>query len=109
MKKILLVLLCLTINLTVQASIDVEYNDGIYHAVLKGDDIKEQLKFVSTSGLMTNREAHNNAKSKFTINAGFFDPKNEKTISGVDISASLFSKGLTVIPCVNPDGVEIVK
>ncbi len=34
--------------------------------------------------------------------------KNEKTISGVDISASLFSKGLTVIPCVNPDGVEIV-
>lgn len=34
--------------------------------------------------------------------------KNEKTISGVDISASLFSKGLTIIPCVNPDGVEIV-
>ena len=30
-----------------------------------------------------------------------------KDISGVDISASLLSKGITVIPCVNPDGVEI--
>lgn len=34
--------------------------------------------------------------------------KEDKNISGVDISASLFSKGLTIVPCVNPDGVEIV-
>lgn len=105
MKKILLILLCLTINLTVQASIDVEYNDGIYHAVLKGDDIKEQLKFVSTSGLMTNREAHNNAKSRFTINAGFFDPKNEKTISYIVddyqiVADPLFNENLILNPAL---------
>lgn len=34
--------------------------------------------------------------------------KYKKKISGVDISASLLSKGITIVPCVNPDGVEIV-
>ena len=32
---------------------------------------------------MTNREAHTRAKATLTINAGFFDPKNSKTISYV--------------------------
>ena len=31
-----------------------------------------------------------------------------KKLSGVDISSALMSKGITIIPCVNPDGVEIV-
>ena len=30
-----------------------------------------------------------------------------KTISGVNISLSLITKGITVIPCLNPDGLEI--
>lgn len=34
--------------------------------------------------------------------------KNRKEISGVDIGASLMTKGITIIPCINPDGVEIV-
>ncbi len=29
-------------------------------------------------------------------------------LSGVDISSSFLSKGITVVPCVNPDGAEIV-
>lgn len=81
MKKYFLTLLALLTLIPVYASINVDYNDGIYHAVLKGDKIKKQIQFVSSSNLITNREAHNNGNSLFTINAGFFDPKNQKTIS----------------------------
>ena len=31
--------------------------------------------------MITNREAHLKSGSLFTINAGFFDPKNQKTVS----------------------------
>ncbi len=34
--------------------------------------------------------------------------KNKQKLSGVDIASSFLSKGITIIPCVNPDGVEIV-
>ena len=61
--------------------IDMEYNDGIYHFVLSGEKIKKQIKFVSSSNLITNKEAHVKAGSLLTINTGFFDPKNQKTIS----------------------------
>jgi len=83
MKKILFLVLLFTITaLVVTASpIDVDYNDGIYHITLTGDKIKKQIKFISSSGLITNREAHNKSGSLLTINAGFFDPKNQKTIS----------------------------
>lgn len=30
------------------------------------------------------------------------------SLSGVDIASSFLSKGITVVPCVNPDGAEIV-
>ena len=61
--------------------IDMEYNDGIYHFVLSGDKIKKQIKFVSSQNLITNKEAHLNSGSLLTINTGFFDPTNQKTIS----------------------------
>ena len=81
MKKFLLILsACFLIN-PANAGINVEYNDGIYHAILAGDKIKKQIQFVSSANLITNKEAHNNAESLFTINTGFFDPKNQKTIS----------------------------
>ncbi len=81
MKKILLTFCMILLCGTANANIDVEYNDGIYHAVLSGDKVKKQIQFVSSSNLITNKEAHNNSDSLFTINAGFFDPKNQKTIS----------------------------
>ncbi len=61
--------------------IEMEYNDGIYHFVLTGEKIKKQIQFVSSSNLITNKEAHTNSGSQLTINTGFFDPKNQKTIS----------------------------
>ena len=62
-------------------AIDVKHNNGIYHIVLSGNSIKKKIKFVSSSELKTNKDIHEQMKSKLTINTGFFDPKNQKTIS----------------------------
>ena len=61
--------------------ISVDKNNGIYHVILKGEKIKKRIKFVAAEDLITNREAHVKANATLTVNAGFFDPKNGKTIS----------------------------
>lgn len=61
--------------------INIDKENGIYHIVLKGEKIKKKIKFISSEDLITNREAHQKAGSTLTVNAGFFDPKNGKTIS----------------------------
>ncbi len=84
MKKIFVIfIICIAAITKVLAAsnIDMDYNDGIYHFVLKGEKIKKQINFVSSPNLITNKEAHLKARSLFTINTGFFDPKNQKTIS----------------------------
>lgn len=82
MKKIILLLLSIITISTVNACpIDVKFDDGIYHIVLTGDKIKKKMAFVTSPNLITNKEAHNNSNSQLTINTGFFDPKNQKTIS----------------------------
>ncbi len=63
--------------------IDISYNDGIYHIVLKGDKIKKRVRFVASDHLVTNREMHQMSRARLTVNAGFFDPKNEKSMSYV--------------------------
>lgn len=63
------------------APIEVNHDDGIYHIILRGEKIKKQIQFVSSPSLITNREAHNKGASLLTINAGFFDPANQKSIS----------------------------
>ena len=84
MKKIFLSILCLIfIHSAAFAGIEVTHNDGIYHIVLKGEKIKKHVKFISSESLITNKEAHQRAKAKLTINAGYFDPNNEKSISYV--------------------------
>lgn len=61
--------------------IKIDKENGIYHVILKGEKIKKKMKFIASEDLITNREAHIKANSTLTINAGFFDPKNGKTIS----------------------------
>lgn len=61
--------------------ISIDYNDGIYHIVLDGKRLAKKIKFVSSEKLITNKEAHLSSGSILTINTGFFDPKNQKTIS----------------------------
>lgn len=84
MKKVVLLFILgmlLSVNSVFAGDIDIDYNNGIYHIVLKGDKIKRKVKFIASESLITNREAHFTSKSKLTINAGFFDPNNSKTIS----------------------------
>ena len=87
MKNIKIFLISLLVLVAVKtpasANISIDKNDGIYHIVLKGEKIKKRIKFIASEDLITTREAHFNRKSTLTVNAGFFDPKNGKTISYV--------------------------
>ena len=84
MKKIIFSLIfsmLFTQSVFAKPDIDISYNNGIYHIVLKGEKIKRHIKFVASDGLITNKEAHQRWKSYLTVNAGFFDPKTADTIS----------------------------
>ena len=105
MKKILISILSLLLiaGVVYANPIDVNYDDGIYHIVLSGDKIKKKIEFVSSSNLITNREAHRDGQSQLTINAGFFDPKNQQTISYIVndyqiVEDPIFNKNLMTNP-----------
>ncbi len=104
MKKLLTVLgLLFFMGTAYAAPIDVSYDDGIYHVILSGDKIKKKIQFVSSPNLITNREAHNTGGSLLTINTGFFDPKNQKTISYIindyqTIEDPLFNENINLNP-----------
>ena len=82
MKKIFLLLgILLLSTLSANAGIDIDYNDGIYHITLTGEKMKKNIEFVSNDDLITNKEAHQRTGSTLTVNAGYFDPNNGKSIS----------------------------
>ena len=84
MKKFLILLIFLVIVAPISfacSNIDVSYKDGIYHIKLNGRNVIKKIKFVSSDILITNRDAHLKTGSRLTVNAGYFDPKNQKTIS----------------------------
>ena len=94
MKKLLLGLLtCLlfsgcTVNDTnianaAMSPIEISYNDGIYHIIIGQDRAKKKVKVYASTSLMTNAEIHKSSGAELTVNAGFFDPNNGKTISFV--------------------------
>jgi len=84
MKKLLLSLICMVFlcgcsNAAVQVSVD--YSDGIYHVVVPQQKAKKKVRVYSSPTLVTNKEVHKQSGAELTVNAGFFDPKNGKTIS----------------------------
>ena len=82
MKKLFLLLILMLIpSYAFADNIGITFESGFYHIVLKGDKIKKKIKFVQSDKLVTNKEIHDKYKSKLTINAGFFDLKNQQTIS----------------------------
>lgn len=100
MKKfIIAILILLSINTAQAKDIDISYNDGIYHITLQGNKIKKKIKFIATESLMSNAEVHKASRSKLTINTGFFDPKNGKTISYI-----VTDRNIAVDPMLN-DGI----
>ena len=78
--KILSIILTLFICITgvFASEITCEYFDGIYHIVIPHD---KKIEFVSKDKLTTNAEVHKETNAVLTVNAGYFDPKNHKTIS----------------------------
>ncbi len=82
MKKIALLVCLLLLGSSVLASpVSIKEDNGIYHITLRGNAVKKRINFIATDSLMTNKEVHDASKSLLTINTGFFDPKNGKTIS----------------------------
>ncbi len=61
--------------------VTINCNNGIYHIILDGKNTAKKVQFISSGSLITNKEAHLKSGSLLTINAGFFDPNNQKTIS----------------------------
>ena len=65
-------------------AIKIKENDGIYHIILEQNKkTAKRLKCVTVDDLMTNSEVHARSESILTINGGFFDPQNKKTVSFV--------------------------
>jgi hypothetical protein len=87
---------CSLLTCNAVAPIDISYENGIYHIVLKGEKFKKKIKFVSSETLITNKEAHAKGGARLTINSGFFDPQNAKTISYV-----MMDKQTTADPLFN--------
>lgn len=114
MKKFLSVFFFFVSTIVVCASpIDVNYDDGIYHVTLSGDKIKKQIAFISSPNLITNKEAHNKSGSLMTINTGFFDPNNQKTISYIindsqTIEDPLFNENMMLNPVLRQNMQKIL-
>ena len=115
MKKLFLLgLVTLFTSVAFAASpIQVDFEDGIYHIVLSGDKIKKQINFISSPSLITNKEAHNKSNSLLTINTGFFDPKNQKTISYIvndtqTVEDPLFNENLMANPVLRQNMQKIL-
>ncbi|HNW25263.1 MAG TPA: phosphodiester glycosidase family protein [Candidatus Gastranaerophilaceae bacterium] len=109
-------LFCITMiscGFCVSEPVQIDYQNGIYHITLDGKRVQKGIKFVSSEKLMTNKEAHETSRSKFTINTGFFDPKNQKTISYIvtdrNISADpLFNENLLMNPVLRQNLDKII-
>lgn len=102
----------LTANAFVEP-IQVNYDNGIYHIVLDGKRLANKIKFVSSETLVTNKEAHLKSGAVLTINAGFFDSKNQKTTSYIvtdrNTSADpLFNENLLMNPILRQNIDKIV-
>ena len=120
MKKFLvsfLMLLCLGVSISrvwaVGNPIDIKYDDGIYHIVLDGKRVAKKIKFVSSQTLITNKEAHESSRAELTVNAGFFDPNNQKTISYIvtdrnTVADPLFNENLLMNPILRQNMDKII-
>ena len=62
--------------------------NGVYIFKIPNNENFEVVPYVSDD-LITNRDVYNKTKSKLVINAGFFDPINQKTTSNITINQKL--------------------
>ncbi len=81
MKKLLLLFVLLSAVPYSAAEPVIDYDNGIYHIFFNDKKDAKRIDFVSVEDLETNKRIHQTSNSAITINAGFFDPNNKKTIS----------------------------
>lgn len=85
-------------------ALEIKENDGIYHVIIdQNRKTANRLKCIVADDLMTTREVHKKADAVLTINGGFFDPQNKKTVSYVTndghmIADPLFNENLLADP-----------
>jgi len=77
------ILICFIVGFSAFAAdinrgIKYSFKDGIYHFIIPANT---KLEFISVNKLTTNSDIHKQTGAIFTVNTGFFDPKNQKTIS----------------------------
>lgn len=72
-------------DITVTEKIPGVYVVKINTAILKGE-----LKPHFVVHLTTNNDVYNETKARLVVNAGFFDPKNEQTISYLTLNGNMF-------------------
>lgn len=117
--KRFLILICLFFIILASSAwafcepIQINYNDGIYHIILDGKKLAGKIKFISSENLITNKEAHLKSGALLTINAGFFDPNNQKTISYIvtdrnTVADPLFNENLLMNPVLRQNIEKIV-
>lgn len=94
MKKIFILLfgLVMSVNcvLALGNDIEIKHDNGIYHITLQGDKIKRRIVAYAVNSLKTNKEVHKETGATLTVNGGYFDPANEKTISYVVINRQTY-------------------
>lgn len=119
MKKFLLLSICLLSMVLIPAvasfcnPINIKYEDGIYYITLDGKSLGKKIKFVSSEKLITNKEAHLKSGAELTLNAGYFDPNNQKTISYIVndrniVADPLFNENLTMNPVLRQNMDKII-
>ena len=63
----------------------VQNPEGVYIVDLPYSKIKNKFIPYVSDTLQTNSDIYNSTKAKLVVNAGFFDPKNQKTVSYIVI------------------------
>ncbi len=64
----------------------VQDPDGVYVVEILSSKVKNNLVPYVTDTLQTNSEVYKSTGARLCVNAGFFDPKNQKTVSYVVIN-----------------------
>ena len=69
--------------------ISVANVDGIYTIKIDTNALKGELKPYYVSQLATNNEVYEKLRVRLVVNAGFFDPKNQQTVSYLTLDGNL--------------------
>ena len=107
MFRLFLTILVFFIGMCAIAASDynISFENGIYHITIPYNKSQNRVNFILTENLVTNKKIHKAEKAIFTINTGFFDPNNEKTISyiytnGEETESPLFNENLINNPYI---------